>query len=45
MKGECNDISVSGKPFAYLGLMRLTAHCTDFYPVAQFWFIRSDKLE
>ena len=44
MKGSFSDISVSGKPFVYLGCMRLTAHWTDSYPVAQFWFIWSDKL-
>ena len=44
MKGDCGDTSVSRKTFAYLGCMRLAAHWTDSYPVAEFWFIWSDKL-
>lgn len=44
MKGNCSDTSASGKTIAYLGCMRLAAHWTDSHPVAQFWFIWSDKL-
>ena len=44
IKGSFSDISVSGETFAYLGCMRLAAHWTDSYPVAQFWFIWSVKL-
>ena len=44
INGDCSDTSVPGKPFAHLGCMRLAAHWTDSYPVAEFWFIWSDKL-
>ena len=44
IRGNCGDISVSGKTFAYLGCMRLSFHWTDSYPVAQFWFIWPDML-
>ncbi len=44
IKEDCSDTSVSGKTFANLGCMRFTAHWTDLHPVAEFWFIWSDKL-